>query len=411
MAEEIVAKLKIDETALQGKLGRMAGPGGAGLGGALGEQKKQTKLLGGMTAAVTAGLAIWEGIKKGVGALVKASPALQNTLQIFGQTFSLLLKPIGDLFSLILRPFALAFLRWAIPFYKDPLKGLADIVSKIGGPLSVVPGIPRPIAELAELTLGDKIEEWKTAILDFFANIDWGELWGGVTDFFAETVPSWVDSLITSIGGFFLETLPYVAGYVFEKIVTFFSTTAPDAVRVLSEKIKILFTKTLINSTDKMKVGIINAWNGVKNFIVNIPENIIKGFDKVKIFLTKTIPGWFESLFNGIRNAIDKVKSTFSFGRSSAREEEKTSESTEGKAVGGVVFQGSSYVVGENGPELFTPTAGGRITPNNRLGTTFSPNITIHANVSNDIDIRRLASQLSEYMQTELSRSTNDFRR
>jgi|TARA_Y100000033_G_scaffold38338_1_gene37579 tape measure domain-containing protein len=38
------------------------------------------------------------------------------------------------------------------------------------------------------------------------------------------------------------------------------------------------------------------------------------------------------------------------------------------KANGGPVKQGSSYVVGERGPEIFTPRASGNITPNNALG-------------------------------------------
>jgi len=39
-----------------------------------------------------------------------------------------------------------------------------------------------------------------------------------------------------------------------------------------------------------------------------------------------------------------------------------------GKAVGGYVAGGNSYIVGERGPELFTPSGGGQITPNGQLG-------------------------------------------
>jgi hypothetical protein len=41
----------------------------------------------------------------------------------------------------------------------------------------------------------------------------------------------------------------------------------------------------------------------------------------------------------------------------------------------------SSYMVGERGPELFTPGAGGFITPNNRLGGSSGStyNITVNA--------------------------------
>ena len=39
-----------------------------------------------------------------------------------------------------------------------------------------------------------------------------------------------------------------------------------------------------------------------------------------------------------------------------------------GKAVGGPVSANTPYMVGEKGPELFTPTNAGSITPNNRMG-------------------------------------------
>jgi hypothetical protein len=39
-----------------------------------------------------------------------------------------------------------------------------------------------------------------------------------------------------------------------------------------------------------------------------------------------------------------------------------------GKASGGSVNRGTTYMVGEKGPELFTPTSAGNITPNHKLG-------------------------------------------
>lgn len=45
----------------------------------------------------------------------------------------------------------------------------------------------------------------------------------------------------------------------------------------------------------------------------------------------------------------------------------KTGGSGGGKALGGPVPANMSYLVGENGPELFTPGVGGTITPNNQL--------------------------------------------
>lgn len=46
-----------------------------------------------------------------------------------------------------------------------------------------------------------------------------------------------------------------------------------------------------------------------------------------------------------------------------------------GRAAGGPVMGGSSYIVGERGPELFTPKGSGMITPNNALGNNITVNV------------------------------------
>ena len=49
------------------------------------------------------------------------------------------------------------------------------------------------------------------------------------------------------------------------------------------------------------------------------------------------------------------------------------------KAQGGPVSGGKSYVVGERGPEIFTPRGSGNITPNNQVGGTTNININVDA--------------------------------
>lgn len=54
-----------------------------------------------------------------------------------------------------------------------------------------------------------------------------------------------------------------------------------------------------------------------------------------------------------------------------------------GKATGGPVSGGTTYLVGERGPELFTPSGSGNIIPNHKLGgtggVTVNSNVTINA--------------------------------
>ena len=57
-----------------------------------------------------------------------------------------------------------------------------------------------------------------------------------------------------------------------------------------------------------------------------------------------------------------------------------------GRAVGGPVSANRSYMVGERGPEMFTPGAGGFITPNNRLsgGNSTVFNITVNSGLGSN---------------------------
>ena len=62
-----------------------------------------------------------------------------------------------------------------------------------------------------------------------------------------------------------------------------------------------------------------------------------------------------------------------------------------GKAVGGPVSAGTTYLVGERGPELFTPNSGGTITPNNQMhgaggGITVNSYVTVNSGDSGEQD-------------------------
>jgi phage-related minor tail protein len=70
------------------------------------------------------------------------------------------------------------------------------------------------------------------------------------------------------------------------------------------------------------------------------------------------------------------------------------------RANGGPVMGGGSYLVGERGPELFTPSSSGNITPNNALGgggntinitvTSADPNAVVRALQSYNRNVGRL---------------------
>ena len=55
------------------------------------------------------------------------------------------------------------------------------------------------------------------------------------------------------------------------------------------------------------------------------------------------------------------------------------------KALGGPVSPNNSYIVGERGPELFTPSSSGNITPNHAMGGGSTINITVQGADPNEV--------------------------
>jgi phage-related minor tail protein len=64
-----------------------------------------------------------------------------------------------------------------------------------------------------------------------------------------------------------------------------------------------------------------------------------------------------------------------------------------GRATGGPVAAGRSYVVGERGPELFVPTSGGRIEAPARGGRDVRVSIAVHSPTPNDPQVLRQSSR------------------
>jgi tape measure domain-containing protein len=79
-----------------------------------------------------------------------------------------------------------------------------------------------------------------------------------------------------------------------------------------------------------------------------------------------------------------------------------------GRAMGGPVSAGSSYMVGERGPELFTPKHGGGIVPNNALGGG-STSVVVNVDASGNSNVqgdqaqaKQLGVAVSAAVQAEL---------
>ena len=73
------------------------------------------------------------------------------------------------------------------------------------------------------------------------------------------------------------------------------------------------------------------------------------------------------------------------------------------RAGGGAVAAGASYLVGEEGPELFTPSGSGSITPNAGLATQ-RPSIVMNVRTQDAASFLKSQSQIAAMMTRALAR-------
>lgn len=132
-----------------------AGGGGGGIsaGAAASAGGLATRLggLGAMSAAAPVALAgaVGFGLLQGIQKLSRASPALQQTNQMFGEAMSLFFRPFGNFLSGVLRPWATAALNMAIQFN--------DVYSKEGLSVAMV-SLSSDVEQSWASAVGDNVE-------------------------------------------------------------------------------------------------------------------------------------------------------------------------------------------------------------------------------------------------------------
>lgn len=137
---------------------------------------------------------------------------------------------------------------------------------------------------------------------------------------------------------------------------------------------------------------IVKVFSGALNGLIDLFANVIlavEGFGE-------TAKGVFDAVLGFIKPVIDAVNALFS-ALSKAASAASSVASSVGKSIssaassiaghkagGGAVMSGSTYLVGEHGAELFTPSMSGSIVPNG--GLAGGGGITINVNGGNYLD-------------------------
>lgn len=106
--------------------------------------------------------------------------------------------------------------------------------------------------------------------------------------------------------------------------------------------------------------------------------------------------GFFSSLVSIIDRAYSAIVSFVNFVRNNPVTKTIGGVFGGGRAAGGPVSAGTTYLVGENGPELFTSATSGTIIPNNRMGNSGNTiNITVNGALDSEGTARTIVDILN----------------
>ena len=149
----------------------------------------------------------------------------------------------------------------------------------------------------------------------------------------------------------------------------------------------------------KDKAG--EVFGAIKDIIVgnfeDAKSSVVSILDSIKAALRNTI-NYFKN--NPITTFIKRVTSSFS---------PSSMAGTQARANGGPVTTGTQYLVGELGPELFTPNVSGAIIPNNKLsgassGASGGTQAPINLDINLKLDGRTVWQSVQKYSTAELRR-------
>jgi hypothetical protein len=124
--------------------------------------------------------------------------------------------------------------------------------------------------------------------------------------------------------------------------------------------------KVALEAVGGILAGLVTGFSKLASFIANVVDGI-----KDLIQLVKSNP-----LIKGLGNIIDNV-----FGGA--------------RANGGPVSAGTTYLVGEQGPELFTPNSSGAIIPNGAGGSGTIINLTVNGAIDPEGTARQIIDVLN----------------
>ncbi len=316
------------------------------------------------------------------------------------------------------------------------------------------------VGALAKLGVGLSAAELKTMDMDAISKT-LAETFGGQASIQADTfagkmarLKQGIDEGKEAVGSYVLDALQPLVTLVVEQVipnVIAFGETLGTKLQPYIDNIIFVFQTYLIPLfqawwsfiSDVVIPGIIDTFQpilaGLQKAFGYIADAVQKNSDKLAPFFTlikniasfilntlapiigdvlgaaltvigkaiSVVIGLFANLVNIINSAVGAVRSLISIVASNPLVKGVANVIDNvfggGRAAGGSVMAGTSYLVGEKGPEIFTPSGNGSITPNNKLGST----TVINLNVTGAIDPEGTARSIINVLNNSYYRGTN----
>ena len=223
-----------------------------------------------------------------------------------------------------------------------------------------------------------------------------------------------------TVGGFILDAITPMVSLFVDKAIPAISEFASNLkenvqpiVQFLYEFFKNLFTpiiegvrEAFANVSEAVKNNSVElnkfitfvkaVYEFGKTYLAPLVGEILGGAFKVLGVAISGVIGFFSTLVNIIDKAFKALVAFVNFIKNNPVTQGIAGVFGGGRAAGGPVSAGTTYLVGENGPELFTSSTSGTIIPNGAMGGN-----TVNITVNGAIDPISTARQIANILNRE----------
>lgn len=355
--------------------------------------KKTTKELTIQEKALAVQALMMEGAGDAAGDFARTSDGLANRQRIMSAQFKDFQAQLGQKLIPVVLKVADIFLNRVLPAFSAVGQFISEhkpvfiaLAAVIGGALvaalgawavSATAAAAATIAAMAPvIAIGAAIGALVAGVI--YAYKHWG-FFKTAVDAVARFLTEKLWPALQSVAGFIRDVVIPVVLRVIGVYVAFYRKVAEVAIGVVTKLVEIGagIARFVDNARAKFS-GLIGFLWGLPRKVSDIAGRIWEGLKNGLAAVVRWVLNKLDSLLGPLDEIAGKVGGLLSKGGGLISKGLGVL-GIEAKAAGGPVTAGRPYLVGENGPELFSPTRSGRIIPNGATasGTTYNISVSV----------------------------------